>query len=172
MLLRLPVIIAAMLAFAGLAHADDDELTIQGIGISRDVDCQGKNVGVYGAENEIALTGQCGTITVHGSKHKVSFEQGQTLSVSGSDNVVDGGRAKNVVVSVAKNTVTTTLEAGEEPGKLEATGANNRITLVLAGPSRLDVGGVEQIVEWSTADGAPNPEVRSSGALNSIKRKK
>lgn len=172
MLLRLPVIIAAMLAFAGLAHADDDELTIQGIGISRDVDCQGKNVGVYGAENEIALTGQCGTITVHGSKHKVSFEQGQTLSVSGSDNVVDGGRAKNVAVSVAKNTVTTTLEAGEEPGKLEATGANNRITLVLAGPARLDVGGVEQIVEWSTADGAPNPEVRSSGALNSIKRKK
>ncbi|MFC0240298.1 DUF3060 domain-containing protein [Rhodopseudomonas telluris] len=172
MLLRLPVIFAATLASLGLAHADDNELKIQGVGISRDIDCQGKDVGVYGAENEIALTGACGTITVHGSKHKVSFEQGQKLSVSGSDNVVSGGRARDVVVSVAKNTVSTTLEAGDGPGQLKATGANNRISLVLAGPAQLNVGGVEQSVEWSKADGAPNPEVNSSGALNSIKRKK
>ncbi|MCP9627814.1 DUF3060 domain-containing protein [Rhodopseudomonas palustris] len=172
MLLRLPVMFAATIATIGLAHADDDQLKIQGVGISRDIDCQGKDVGIYGAENEIELTGRCGSITVHGSKHKVSFEQGQKLSVSGSDNVVNGGRTKDLVVSVAKNIVSTTLEAGDEPGQLKATGANNRISLVLVGPSRLDVGGVEQSVEWSKADGAPNPEVRSSGALNSIKRKK
>ncbi|KQQ20134.1 hypothetical protein ASF53_23705 [Methylobacterium sp. Leaf123] len=165
----LPVILAAAMAPLGIAQAD--ELTIQGIGISRDIDCHGKDVGVYGAENEIALTGQCGLITVHGSKHKVSFEEGRALLVSGMDNTVKGGKAQDVTVSVAQNVVTATLGGGSAPGRLDMSGANNRVSLILAGPTRLAVNGVDHLVEWTRSEGAPNPEVTASGAKNVIKRK-
>lgn len=165
----LPVILAAALIPLGIARAD--ELTIEGVGISRDVDCHGKNVGVYGAENEIALTGKCGLISVHGSNHKVSFEEGRALSVSGIDNTVKGGKAQDVTVSVTQNTVTATLGGGTAPGRLDTSGANNRVSLVLAGPTRLAVNGADHVVEWTRSEGAPNPEVTASGAKNVIKRK-
>ncbi|UGB28087.1 DUF3060 domain-containing protein [Methylorubrum sp. B1-46] len=165
----LPLVFAATIASLGIAQAD--ELTIEGVGISRDVDCEGKDVGVYGAENEIALTGKCGLITVHGSNHKVSFEEGTGLAVSGMDNKVKGGRAQNVTVSVTQNTVTATLGGGGAPGKLSTSGANNRVSLVLAGPTRLEVQGADHVVEWTRSEGAPNPEVTASGAKNVIKKK-
>lgn len=165
----LPLVFAASMASLGIAQAD--ELTIQGVGISRDVDCEGKDVGVYGAENEIALTGKCGLITVHGSNHKVSFEEGTGLAVSGMDNKVKGGRAQDVTVSVTQNTVTATLGGGSTPGKLSTSGASNRVSLVLAGPTRLDVTGADHVVEWTRSEGAPNPDVTASGAKNVIKRK-
>ncbi|MCP1548081.1 MULTISPECIES: DUF3060 domain-containing protein [Methylorubrum] len=165
----LPLILAAAMAPLGIAQAD--ELTIEGVGISRDVDCHGKDVGVYGAENEIALTGRCGLISVHGSKHKVSFEEGRALFVSGMDNTVQGGRAQDVTVSVTQNIVTATLGGGSPPGKLDTSGANNRVSLVLAGPTQLQVNGADHVVEWTRSEGAPNPEVTASGAKNVIKRK-
>jgi hypothetical protein len=165
----LHLIVVPALAYSGLAQAE--ELTIEGVGISRDIDCQGQDVGVYGAENEIAVTGRCGRITVHGVKHKVSFETGTALSVSGADNTVTGGRVQDVSVSVADNIVSTTLGGGAAPGKFEASGAHNRVSLVLAGPTQLKVDGVGHVVEWVRSDGAPNPQITASGAQNVIKKK-
>ncbi|TXM64726.1 DUF3060 domain-containing protein [Methylobacterium sp. WL69] len=164
-----PLILAAAIVAPSLARAD--ALTIEGVGISRDVDCHGKDVGVYGAQNEIALTGRCGLITVHGSNHKVSFEAGAGLSVSGIDNTVTGGTVQDVTVSVTQNTVTATLGGGGTPGRLDTSGAGNRVSLVLAGPTRLAVNGADHVVEWTRGEGVPNPEVTASGVKNIIKRK-
>ncbi len=169
MIRLLPLTLAAVLAQAGLAQAE--ALTIEGVAISRDVECEGKDVGIYGAENEIALTGRCGLITVHGSGHKVSFEEGAGLAVSGADNKVTGGRARDIAVSVTQNTVTATLVGGETPGRLSASGSDNRVSLVLAGPTQLRVMGADHKIEWVRGEGAPSPEVSASGIKNVIKRK-
>jgi hypothetical protein len=169
MIRLLPLTLAAVLMQHGLAQAD--ALTIEGVGIGRDVECEGKDVGIYGAQNEIALTGRCGVITVHGSGHKVSFEEGAGLAVSGIDNKVTGGRARDVAVGVTRNVVVATLVGGDVPGTLDASGADNTISLVLAGPTRIHVAGANNKVEWARGEGAPSPEVTASGAQNSIKRK-
>ncbi|KMO37813.1 hypothetical protein VQ03_18400 [Methylobacterium tarhaniae] len=169
MIRLLPLALAAVLAQAGLARAD--ALTIEGVAISRDVECEGKDVGIYGAQNEIALTGRCGTITVHGSGHTVRFEEGAGLAVSGIDNRVTGGRAREIAVSVTQNTVTATLVGGESPGRLTTSGSDNRVSLVLAGPTQLRVAGADHKIEWVRGEGAPSPEVTASGVKNVIKGK-
>ncbi|KMO32053.1 DUF3060 domain-containing protein [Methylobacterium aquaticum] len=170
MLRLLPLTLAAVLAQAGLAQAG--ALKIQGVGISRDVECEGRDVGIYGAENEIALTGRCDVITMHGSGHTVSFKEGAGLSVSGVDNTVTGGRVRDITVSVTRNAVTATLVGGEQPGRLNTSGSDNRVSLVLSGPTQLRVTGADHTVEWARAEGAPSPEVTASGVKNVIKRKR
>ncbi|MGU3360541.1 DUF3060 domain-containing protein [Methylobacterium sp. M6A4_1b] len=165
----LPLVLAAVLVQPSLACAE--ALTIEGVGISRDVDCGGNDVGIYGAENAIVLTGRCGLITVHGSKHTVSFEEGAAVAVSGADIRVTGGRTQDVTVSVAQNSVTATLGSAGSPGTLDVSGAQNRVSLVLAGPTRFTVQGADHAVEWTRSEGVPNPQVQASGIKNTIKRK-
>jgi hypothetical protein len=81
-----------------------------------------------------------------------------------------GGRAE-VVSTTADNIVSTTLGGGAAPGKFEASGAHNRVSLVLAGPTQLKVDGVGHVVEWMRSDGAPNPQITASGAQNVVKKK-
>ena len=164
----LPLVLSASVVQPGLAVAE--ALTIEGVGISRDLDCGGKDVGIYGAENAIALTGRCGLITVHGSKHRVSFEEGAALAVTGADNRVTGGGAQDVSVGTTQNTVTATLGGVNAPGTLEVSGAQNRVTLVLAGPTRFAVRGLEHAVEWKRAEAALNPEVTASGFQHVIRK--
>jgi len=161
---------AAVCVFAHVSHAE--ELKIEGVGIRRDIPCNGQDVGVYGAENKITLTGECGRITVHGADHKVSLERGTDLSVSGADNAVTGGTVSSLNVQVAKNTVAVTIQPTEGKGKVDVSGAEQKLNLVLATPAELRVVGADQKVEWSLASGAPEPSISSSGVNNSIQKKK
>lgn len=166
--LLLAVIATSIFAPASFA----DELKIEGVGISRDIPCNGQDVGVYGAANKITLTGQCNKIVVHGSNHKVSLERGTDLSVSGADNAVTGGTVSNLNVEVAKNTVAVTIQPTAGKGMVDVSGAEQKLSLVLAGASELKVNGADQKVEWSLAGGAPDPSISSSGVNNSIQKKK
>jgi Tfp pilus tip-associated adhesin PilY1 len=161
---------AAVCAFAHVGYAE--ELKIEGVGIRRDIPCNGQDVGVYGAENKITLTGECGRITVHGSDHKVSLERGTDLSVSGADNAVTGGTVSSLNVQIAKNTVAVTIQPTEGKGRVDVSGAEQKLNLVLATPAELKVIGADQKVEWSLASGAPEPSISSSGVNNSIQKKK
>ncbi|WP_019906215.1 DUF3060 domain-containing protein [Methylobacterium sp. 77] len=157
------------LAYASPAQAE--ELLVEGVGLSRDVDCGGRDVGVYGAENAIALTGDCKQIVVHGSTHTVSFEKATALAISGANHKVTGGTVQQLTVAVSGNTVTATMGGVGVPGKLEMTGAGNRADLILAGPAAFSVSGADHVVEWSRKDGVPNPEVNAMGVKNTIRRK-
>lgn len=163
-----------MIGAAALVHmspAQADELLIEGVGLSRDVDCSGRDVGVYGAENTIVLTGDCKRIVVHGSAHTVSFHKTTALALSGADHKVTGGAVQQLTVSVSGNTVTATMGGLGMPGQLEVTGAGNRADLILAGPATFDVSGADHVVEWSRKDGVPNPEVNARGVKNTLRRK-
>ncbi|MDH7795309.1 MULTISPECIES: DUF3060 domain-containing protein [unclassified Beijerinckia] len=166
--------VVAVSVFAPVAFAD--ELKIEGVGINRDIPCNGQDIGVYGAKNKITLTGQCNKIVVHGSNHKVSLERGTDLSVSGADNAVTGGTVSSLNVEVAKNTVAVTIQPidGKNNVKslVDVSGAEQKLNLVLAGASELKVDGADQKVEWSLAGGAPDPSISSSGVNNSIQKKK
>lgn len=158
--------------FAGQGAFAAEELTIEGIKINRDIPCNGQDVGIYGAENKITLTGNCGKITVHGSNHKVSLQRGTDLSVSGVDNAVTGGTVATLEVQTAKNTVSVTVEPTQGKGNVNVSGVEQQLSLVLAGATELIVAGADQKVMWSLASGAPDPSISSSGVNNSIQKKK
>ncbi|MGF3024030.1 hypothetical protein ACQVP2_14525 [Methylobacterium aquaticum] len=75
-------------------------------------------------------------------------------------------------MSVTRNAVTATLVGGEQPGRLNTSGSDNRVSLVLSGPTQRRVTGADHTVEWARAEGAPSPEVTASGVKNVIKRKR
>jgi len=165
------ILLTALIGFMlGVTAAQADELSIEGVGISRDVPCDGKDVGVYGAENTIKFTGACGRIIVHGANHIVSFEQGNELSVSGTGNKVVGGTLATLAVEVAKNEVQATIQSAASPGRIDVSGAEHQITLNLASAARLEVDGAGQRVRWSLAKNAPEPNITSSGADHVIQK--
>ena len=163
--------LAAFLSVAACTSASAEELTIEGVGISRDVPCDGSDVGVYGASNEIHLTGTCGNIIVHGHAHKVTFETGKALAVSGMEHKVSGGEVGTLSVDTSDNEVKATIRAAEGEAAVEVAGANNRLTLEFAGASVIGVNGVENTVDYALAGGAPKPKISSTGTGHAIKAK-
>lgn len=160
------------LALIGGAPALAEPLKIEGVGISRDIDCDGEDVGVYGAENRIALTGNCGRVVVHGADHEVTFERARDLLVSGSKLKVRGGEAASLSVEIDQNEVEATMKPAEGASEVRISGADQKVTLTLAGPVTLGVHGADNEVVWSLAAGAPKPRISSSGAANAVKQKK
>ncbi|MFD1332669.1 DUF3060 domain-containing protein [Methylopila musalis] len=168
------VLAAGLLAAGpiGIASATAEELKIEGVGISRDLVCaEGDEVGVYGAENEVRVTGPCKSILVHGSKHTVTFETAGALEVFGSENSAKGGEVENLAVSVDQQTVEATLRAKDGAAEAVVAGVQHKVTLTLASASRLTVNGVDNAVSWALAGGAPAPKVSSAGAGNRVSKR-
>lgn len=165
--------IAAMVAagFCSAAMADD-EITIEGANIERDVDCTSGNVGIYGSTNGITLTGQCKNITVYGANHTVSFDKAEKLVVSGSANKVSGGTTQHLLVEVANNVIESTMNAGDNVSTVNISGAENQIALKLEGQVTINVAGAKHKVTWSGASGAKPPKVNIVGIQNSVKKAK
>ena len=163
----------ALLAFAfsavGPAFAAES-LKIEGVGISREVPCDGEDVEIYGAENRIELTGTCGKVIVYGSGHEVTFATAREMLVSGVGHKVRGGRTGALGVDITQNEVEATIKPKDGPARVEVAGAQQTLKLILAGASTLQVNGADNAVEWKTADGAPKPKISSMGAANSVKQ--
>ncbi|MFC3691634.1 DUF3060 domain-containing protein [Chenggangzhangella methanolivorans] len=160
------------LALAIPASALAEPLKIEGVGISREVPCGGEDVGIYGAENKIELTGACGKVIVYGSAHEVTFEAAKEMLVSGVGHKVRGGETGALGVDVTQNEVAATIKPTEGSARVEIAGAQQKVTLILAGASTLQVNGADNAVEWKTADGAPKPKISSMGAANTVKQAK
>ncbi|GLK75883.1 hypothetical protein GCM10008171_11370 [Methylopila jiangsuensis] len=170
--LKRMVLAAGLLAAGPIGFASAEELKIEGVGISRDLVCaEGDEVGVYGAENEVRITGPCRSIVVHGSKHKVTFETAGSLEVSGSENSAKGGEVEKLAVSVDQQTVEATLRARNGAAEAVIAGVEHKVTLTVASASRLTVNGVNNAVSWAAAKGAPAPAVSSGGAGNQVTRR-
>lgn len=166
------LVVGLLAGSLGAGAAAAEEMKIEGVGISRDVTCaEGDEVGVYGAENDIRVTGPCRSIVVHGSDHKVTFEKAGTLSVSGSENAARGGEVAQLAVSVDQNTVEATVRASEGGAEVKVSGVQHKLTLTFASPARLTVNGVDNAVSWGLANGAPAPKVSSGGAGNRLSKR-
>lgn len=168
--------LAALLAFPLAAQAqsteapEKDELVIEGVGLSRDIPCEGQNIGIYGAENEIGLTGDCGTVIVHGSGHQVTLDQARELVVSGAGHVVSAGSVAALSVETAGHIINATLAANPGPAQVRVDGADHTLNLTLATEADIAVNGTKQVLNWSLAAGAPEPHIVAGGIDNAINR--
>ena len=172
MKLHIPAIgLMAVLTSVVTTAASSEELKIEGSGITRDVACSSNDVGIYGANNIIKLTGKCDDIVIHGTKHEVTFESANDVSVSGSENKVTGGQADDLSVEVANNEVTVTLKSnGNERAELEVSGAENLVNVTLESDTKIEVEGVGHKVNWSVASGIKDPAISISGANHEVKK--
>ncbi|MWK59126.1 DUF3060 domain-containing protein [Pseudomonas otitidis] len=157
----------ALLALTLASLAQAEPVSIDGVGLTRDVPCQGQDVEITGSANHIRLTGTCGAVTVYGSDHQVSLEQGGALSVSGIQNQVTAGRVERLEVDTAKNRVQAALE-GRAPNhaQLEVSGADHILELVFKGPAVVNLSGADNQLRWSGSE----PLMTVQGVDNRIER--
>lgn len=159
-------ILFALLAAPTLACAD--EISIAGVGQSRDFTCNGEDVSITGQGHIVELKGSCGAIGIHGSGHTVSFEDSTSLAVSGAQNKASGGSTGNVTVETAENTVSTKVHAGETAAEIDVSGADHKIDLELTGPAKIEVGGVKNSLSWTASADVREPSISTSGVENRI----
>ena len=168
--MRLPrLFLATAILVPSLAGAE--EISIAGVGQSRDFTSNGEDVSITGQGHTVELKGSCGAIGIHGSGHKVSFEDSTSLAVSGAQNKASGGSTGNLTVDTAENTVSTKVHGGETAAEIDVSGADHVIELELTGPARIEVGGAKNSLSWTAAAEVGAPSISTSGAENRIVRR-
>lgn len=168
--MRLPHLLFAT-AILAPTLACAEEISIGGVGQSRDFTCNGEDVAITGQGHTVELKGSCGAIGIHGSGHKVSFEDSTSLAVSGAQNKASGGSTGNLTVETAENTVSTKVHAGETAAEIDVSGADHVIDLELTGPVKIEVGGAKNSLSWTAAADVREPSISTSGVENRIVRR-
>lgn len=168
-----PSLVAAVLFLAPIAatSAFADPLNMEGMGLSRDIPCDGSDVGVYGANNTIHFTGTCKNIVVDGSGQTVTFEKAADLVVAGIKHKVTGGEVANLRLDGSETQLTATVKPAGEAGAVEVAGIKQKLQVTLAGPVTLTAQGFDHAIEWSKASGVPEPKIAASGIQTKIVRK-
>jgi hypothetical protein len=147
------------------------EISIEGVGISRDFACEdGQDVVISGAGNQVSLTGRCGVVKVLGSRHGLSFDRADELVVSGISNQVQGNAVGSLVVEAAKNKVRTAVKPAAERATVDVSGAEHEVELTLAGPTGIEMQGAKNLLRWRAEPGVKPPAVSASGIENRISR--
>ncbi|KHN49714.1 DUF3060 domain-containing protein [Pectobacterium fontis] len=157
----------SLTAFAFTASVYAAPIELEGIGLTRDIPCNGNDVTISGNSNHIVLTGQCGNISVMGSEHKVTFDSATSLTVTGAEIDVTGQSTGDLIVATYKNTIRTHIIAGNKPAKVNVTGTEHQIDLDFKGPAVVSFNGISNQLSWGGAE----PRLSSSGANNVIKQK-
>ena len=156
--------LAAGLLLAAAAHAQPIEL--EGIELSRDVPCLGKDVNISGNANRISLTGECGVVQVYGTDHEVSLEKASALEVSGSGISVSAKSVDRLTVDTNKNRVRTTVLGRGQTAIVEVSGAEHGLELVFDGPAQVTLDGIDNRLQWR----GDEPALSSSGVGHQIDR--
>lgn len=157
--------LVASLLTAGVAHAQPLEL--DGIGLSRDVPCLGKDVNISGNANTINLTGKCDAVQVYGSDHEVILETATSLEVSGIDNRVTATSVGRLLVDTNKNHVQTEVAGQGQTAAVEVSGAEHELELKFAGPAQITLDGIDNRLRWS----GDEPAFSTSGVGHQIDRR-
>ena len=149
------------------AHAAEP-LELDGVGISRDVPCNGRDVNITGNGNHIRLTGDCGAVSVYGSQHRVTLDSAENLGVSGIDNqVVAKGHVGGLVVDTSDNRVEATIKAATPPARVQVDGAEQVLQLKLESAVEMEINGADHQLDWSGEE----PAISTSGAGHRIERR-
>lgn len=164
------VVIATMIAIAPTA-AFADEITVEGVQMSRDFACDGQDVIIAGQGNTVELTGRCGDIKVIGADHKVRFDESKSLAVSGMSNKATGGETGSLLVETHKNTVQAKLKSDSAPAKVSVSGADHNVSLTVGSAAKIDVQGSQNELSWTAENGIKAPAISASGIGNKISKK-
>jgi len=173
--MRILTSIAVLAAISTGAHAQaeappSEETVIEGVGLSRAIPCNGLDIGIYGAGNNIDLTGDCGAVVVHGDGHTVSVEKAATLTVSGIGHTVNAASVANLAIETTDNVVNATIASASTPATVTVDGADQTANLILASQTTIAVGGTGQTINWELAGDAPEPQVELGGIDNAVNR--
>jgi len=156
--------LVASLLLVGAVHAQP--IKLDGIELSRDVPCLGKDVNISGNANKISLTGKCGVVKVYGSDHEVSLETASALEVSGINNTVSATSVGRLEVDTNQNHIRTTVVGHGQTAIVEVSGAEHELELVFDGPTQLTLNGIDNRLKWS----GDEPALSSSGIGHQIDR--
>ncbi|PAU64761.1 hypothetical protein BZL41_08955 [Pseudomonas sp. PIC25] len=149
----------------GAAQAQTTEL--DGIGVSRDVPCNGQDVSISGNGNRFRLSGGCGQVLVHGSEHIIELGDASRVEITGVGNQVQAGRINQLDVSSTGHRVKATLRGeAERPAQVMVYGAENILTLGFEGPAQVDISGTGQQLDWR----GDEPKISTSGIDHRIER--
>ncbi|KHS65001.1 MULTISPECIES: DUF3060 domain-containing protein [Pectobacterium] len=161
----LPMVFVSAFAFTASVYAAPIEL--EGIGLTRDIPCNGNNVNISGNGNNIVLTGKCATISVAGSEHNITFDTATSLIVTGAEIAATGQSTGDLTVAAYKNTIRTHIFSEDKPAKVNVTGTEHHLDLDFKGPAVVSFNGISNRLSW----GGTEPKLSSSGANNVIKQK-
>ncbi|AOR62394.1 DUF3060 domain-containing protein [Pectobacterium wasabiae] len=161
----LRVVSATFLAFSASVYAAPIEL--EGLGLTRDIPCNGNDVTISGNGNHIVLTGECANIHINGSEHNVTFDTATSLTVTGSEMAVTGQSTGDLTVAAYKNAIHTHIITEDKPVKVKVTGTEHHLDLDFNGPAVVSFNGISNHLSW----GGTEPRLSSSGANNVIKQK-
>ncbi|KFF65825.1 hypothetical protein IV99_06250 [Pectobacterium brasiliense] len=161
----LPMVFISAFAFTASVYAAPIEL--EGIGLTRDIPCNGNNVNISGNGNNIVLTGKCATISVAGSEHNITFDTATSLIVTGAEIAATGQSTGDLTVAAYKNTIRTNIFSEDKPAKVNVTGTEHHLDLDFKGPAVVSFNGISNRLSW----GGTEPKLSSSGANNVIKQK-
>ncbi|APS31458.1 DUF3060 domain-containing protein [Pectobacterium brasiliense] len=161
----LPMVFVSAFAFTASVYAAPIEL--EGIGLTRDIPCNGNNVNISGNGNNIVLTGKCATISVAGSEHDITFDTATSLIVTGAEIAATGQSTGDLTVAAYKNTIRTNIFSEDKPAKVNVTGTEHHLDLDFKGPAVVSFNGISNRLSW----GGTEPKLSSSGANNVIKQK-
>lgn len=161
----------SLLSVALASPAIAEPTILEGVNLSRDVDCAGQDVVIAGQGNEIALTGSCGAVKVIGADHKVTFEKARSLEVSGASITVSGGSLEALALDVSENAVKATIASAGAPAEVRIFGAEQKSELRFASAATVVVGGYGNALDWSVDSGVKPPAISASGVDHKIKRR-
>ncbi|MBN3124643.1 DUF3060 domain-containing protein [Pectobacterium brasiliense] len=161
----LPMVFVSAFAFTASVYAAPIEL--EGIGLTRDIPCNGNDVNISGNGNNIVLTGKCATISVAGSEHNITFDTATSLIVTGAEIAATGQSTGDLTVAAYKNTIRTHIFSEDKPAKVNVTGTEHHLDLDFKGPAVVSFNGISNRLSW----GGTEPKLSSSGANNVIKQK-
>jgi hypothetical protein len=156
--------LVASLLLAGAAHAQPIEL--DGIQLSRDVPCLGKDVNISGSANNITLTGECGVVQVYGTDHEVSLATASALEVSGINNSVTATSVGRLLVDTSQNRIRTKVVGHGQTAIVEVSGGEHELELEFDGPAQISLDGVDNKLKWS----GDEPALSTSGIGHQIDR--
>ncbi|MDT3718146.1 DUF3060 domain-containing protein [Pseudomonas oryzihabitans] len=154
-----------------LVHAEErtaEPIEIEGLNLTRTLDCQGRDVSLSGEGNTLTLKGLCGEVAVYGSHHRLMVDSAQTLAIHGLGSVTTvKGSVANLSIGGGYQQVQANVRAGSEGlAKVDAYGYGAKARLTLLSPADIAVGGSNQQVYWSRAAGVAEPKTLVSGADN------
>ncbi|KTS78697.1 hypothetical protein NS274_05975 [Pseudomonas oryzihabitans] len=148
--------------------AAGEPIEIEGLNLTRTLDCQGRDVSLSGEGNTLTLKGQCGEVTVYGSHHRLIVDSVRSLSIHGLGSVttVKGAVAQLSIGGGYQQVQASVRGDSEGLAKVDAYGYGARARLTLLSQADIAVGGSNQQVYWSRAAGVAEPKTLVSGADN------
>lgn len=163
------VIATALVIVPAAAYAD--EITVEGVQMSRDFACDGQDVVIAGQGNTVELTGRCGDIKVVGADHKVRFDEAKSLAVSGMSIKATGGETGALLVELHKNTVQAKLKSDTAPAEASVSGADQTVSLTVGSAAKIEVQGSQNELSWTAENGVKAPAISTSGIGNKISKR-